>query len=729
MATMTLALTEQYPEEMERREVYDLDFATDLKEVLKQLAVNARDSTEREKWKKQSVLLALYSKKTENINEVITRYGLGKRMKHEEKNIGRLVAEGGVGLQTFCRDVRNALGGHYYHDLDIVNALPTILSQMCAKRGWLCDHLNRYIESREEVISDVMDLLRREGSVREEDLRSVAKERVIAIYTGGSADGLTPFVRQMAEEAFRIRGNILNAYGDDLKWIPKNIVNRAGKAVSWVYQTEERKCLMAIARALEARGRRMDVFIHDGGLVRKREGEAEFPKAMLREIEEDVFRETGYRVALAVKPMTTSLERTGGTDNEYAERKRQFEETGWKGGIYFKIRHPAVFGCVLLDKDNEYAPMTKSDLIQNEEDNLLGDGEPFIKRWLADPSKKEYLRVDFAPKINLPDNVFNLFKGFANVPMEGGDLSSFYEILNIIGNHDAGVVEWLVKWFAHIVQKPSQKTNVCIVVQGKQGVGKDTFFDAVVGGVLGKSHYFSTTSPENNVFAKFNSAIENRIVVKFEEANFHTNNANKEKLKGLITGDDIPIEHKGMKTYTIKNVVNVVMTTNNQVPVVLEDEERRMVLLKASEERRNDREYFGQLRQRMAQNLSAFHHYLLNLDLTEFDPAKNRPLTEFYNDTRQCFIPYHARWLQRQIILNDGGGSNFRWSAHTLYTQMKENSPFSLTETTFGRDMRDNYVDTGVIQKHRVGAGNEYRVEDIPRLREFLEQKGWWVDY
>jgi hypothetical protein len=60
---------------------------------------------------------------------------------------------------------------------------------------------------------------------------------------------------------------------------------------------------------------------------------------------------------------------------------------------------------------------------------------------------------------------------------------------------------------------------------------------------------------------------------------------------------------------------------------------------------------------------------------------------------------------------------------------MKENSPFALTETTFGRDMRDNYVDTGVIQKHRVGAGNEYRVEDIPRLREFLEQKGWWVDY
>ena len=728
MATTTLALSEQCPDEMVRREVYDLDYARDLPSLLKQLATNAPTPAEREKWKKQSILLNLYIKKTENINEVLTRYVLGRKARHEETNIGRLTAEGGIGLQTFCRDVRNALGGAYYHDVDIVNSLPTILSQLCDKRGWSCPLLKRYIETREEVIEEVVELLRREGNIAEPDLRKTAKDRIIALYTGGSAEGLTPFVRELGEEAYRIRGNILTMYADDIKWLAKH-TNRAGKAVAWVYQTEERKCLMAVARALEARGRRMDVFIHDGGLVRKREGEAELPKVLLREVEEEVFRETGYRIALAVKPMTTSLERTGGTDNEYAERKRQFEETGWKGAIFFKIRHPSQFGCIQIRKNNEFELKTKACLLQNEENNILSDGTPFLKLWLADPNIKEYERIVFKPKVETPDYEFNTFTGFANIPKEGGDLSSFYEMLGLIANHDEAVMKWLELWLAHIIQKPSQKTLVSIVVQGEQGVGKDTFFDVVVGGILGKTHYFSTTSPENNVFAKFNSTLEGKIVVKFEEANFQTNATNKEKLKGWITEDDIWIENKGLKPYQLDNIINIVMTTNKGVPVVLEENERRMVLLKASDEKRNDRAYFGQLRARMTENLSAFHHHLLNLDLSNFHPANDRPITDYYHDVRQSFTPYHARFFQRQIIANDGATNELRWTAFLLHNQMKEGVGYPLTEKAFGIEMRDIYVKAGVIEKHRIGAGNEYRVRDIPALRAFLEAKGWWVDY
>jgi hypothetical protein len=472
----------------------------------------------------------------------------------------------------------------------------------------------------------------------------------------------------------------------------------------------------------------MDVFIHDGGLVRKREGEAELPKVLLREVEEEVFRETGYRIALAVKPMTTTLERTGGTDNEYAERKRQFEETGWKGAIFFKVRHPSQFGCIQLRKNNQFELKTKACLLQNEENNILSDGTPFLKLWFADPNLKEYERIVFKPKVETPDYEFNTFKGFANIPKEGGDLSSFYELLGLIANHEDAVVDYLVKWLAHIVQKPSQKTDVCIVVQGEQGVGKDTFFDVVVGGILGDTHFFSTDCPENNVFAKFNSTLEGKIVVKFEEANFQTNANNKERLKGLITGKEINIENKGLKPYPLDNIINIVMTTNKGVPVVLEETDRRYILLKASDEKRNDRAYFGQLRKRMEENLSAFHHHLLNLDLSEFDPPRDRPLTDYYHDVKQSFTPYHARFFQRQIIANDGA-TELRWTAFLLHNQMKEGVGYPLTEKAFGIEMRDVYVRAGVIEKHRIGAGNEYRVRDIPALRAFLEAKGWWVDY
>jgi len=273
---------------------------------------------------------------------------------------------------------------------------------------------------------------------------------------------------------------------------------------------------------------------------------------------------------------------------------------------------------------------------------------------------------------------------------------------------------------------------VCIVVQGKGGVGKDTFFDEVVGKILGATHYYSTKSPENDVFAKFNSAMENKLVIKFEEANFHTNASNKEKLKGVITEERTNIEHKGMKPYRIQNLINIVMTTNNRVPAVIEETgDRRLVLLKASEERMNDRKFFGQLRERMSQNLSAFHHYLLNIDLTGFDVVEERPLTDYYHDVKQSFVPYHAKFFQTLILRNDGDRDEVRWTAIELFHYMKESVPasFALNPTAFGVDMRDNYVFDGVIEKRRLAVGNEYRVPSIKALREYLERKGWWVDY
>ena len=61
---------------------------------------------------------------------------------------------------------------------------------------------------------------------------------------------------------------------------------------------------------------------------------------------------------------------------------------------------------------------------------------------------------------------------------------------------------------------------------------------------------------------------------------------------------------------------------------------------------------------------------------------------------------------------------------------MKEGAPaeLRLNETKFGRDMRNVYVDTGIIAKERKGNYNEYRA-NVTRLREFLVEKDWWVDY
>jgi hypothetical protein len=500
-----------------------------------------------------------------------------------------------------------------------------------------------------------------------------------------------------------------------------------GKGMSYFFQTEERRVLLALDRALVKRGRSLDVLIHDGGLVRKKEGEVAFPPRLLTELEADVTAEIGYAIRLAVKPLETTIERNGDALSEYADKKKQFEETGWKGAVHFKLRHPP---CFIALRNDAMEQMSKGDLEQNEQNNVLSDGTPFTKKWLVDPTMKEYQKVGFYPKQDAPEGQFNVWRGFVNEPAEG-DYSAFQEVLQIIANGDQRVFDYIENYFAHIIQKPFKRTNVSIVVQGEQGVGKDSYFDAIGYGVLGREYYYSTKSPENDVFAKFNSALARKLVVKFEEADFKTNKENASKLKGLITEIEVQIEKKNKDPINLNNLTNIVMTTNNDVPVVLEETDRRFVLIQASSEKRTDTEFWkrihcGEKNIHLPEVCSAYHHYLLHKDISTFDP-KDRPITQLYRDVKQTFTPYHARYFQRTLELDPERTETLEWSAHTLFSAMKQSAPLSLnlSETRFGRDMR---LYEGVVAKHKQSYSNLYRT-DPTELRNFLLQKGWWVDY
>lgn len=694
-------------EECEKTEMFDVEFARQLK--------NDPNIP-----KEDRLRLSRYTKRCENVNHVKVGYKLGRKVRSESVNIGRLIAEKGESLQCFPHDIRAALAERYYWDIDVVNAQPTLILQYCEKAGLECMALRRYVECREAVLDE---MVRNLGIERWE-----AKKRVVSLYFGGSSEGLTPFLtRDLQPEARRIVENVWKTNYDTLKWLKKE-PNHMGRGMAYIFQTEERKVLLAIDRALTKRGRSMDVLIHDGGLVRKKDGETEFPSRILKEVEADVKAETGYTIRLALKPLETTIEREGDADGDYKEKKRQFEETGWKGAIHFKVRHPP---CFIALCDDAMEQMCKGDLEQNEQNNILADGTPFTKKWLTDPEMKEYQKVVFAPKQEVPEGCFNVWRGFRNQPKEG-DYSPFQEVLRILSNGDPKVFDYIENYFAHILQKPYQRTDVSIIVQGEQGVGKDTYFDGI-GGILGDEYYHSTKTPENDVFAKFNSTIARKLVIKFEEADFKTNKENASKLKGLITEEKTLIEKKNKDPIKLDNLANILMTTNHDVPVVLEETDRRFVLIQASSEKRGDTEFWKRIHGGMGSKLSkrtdvcsAYHHYLLHKDISTFNPH-DRPITQFYKDVKQSFIPYHARYFQRTLELDPERTETLEWSAHTLFSAMKQSAPVSLnlSETRFGRDMR---LYESVLTKQKQSHSNLYRT-DPAALRTFLVQKGWWVDY
>jgi hypothetical protein len=238
----------------------------------------------------------LYKNRT-NGNRHETRYKLGKDIKHEDA--GRFHAVHAEGLQCLSRDCRSALAQRYYWDVDMWNAQPVLLEQLAIKHGWSCPQLTHYNASRDDYIAELMEQM---GIERWE-----AKEKVCRLMFGGSASGMSAFfINDLQPEVGSLMRNVYKEYA---KVYPSSAKRGERSLMAMVLQTIERKCLLAMDVSLTKQGRSLDVYIHDGGLVLKKDGETRMPDAILRQAEEDIFATEGFKVRLAVKELKTTLER------------------------------------------------------------------------------------------------------------------------------------------------------------------------------------------------------------------------------------------------------------------------------------------------------------------------------------------------------------------------------------------------------------------------------------
>lgn len=691
----TTTITETSPDiSITKTELFDVEFA---RWIVENKAIPKDDRT----------MVSRYLKNRVRGNEHDTTYKLGKLCKGEF--LGRFCAIRGESLQCFSRDIRNALAMKYYWDIDMINAQPVILSQYCEKQGWVCDALKKYVAQREEMLTLISDACNIE--------RWEAKQRVVSILFGAGVDGDMPaFFRE--DFAREMRSVMKNNWSSQFKWLEKQ-PNPYGRAIAYTLQTEERKCLMAMDKSLLRHKRSFDVLIHDGGLVRKKMSESCFPESLLREVEKDVLAETGYSISLSVKPMATSLEmETDGTEEEYKQMKEDFEKS------HFKVELPFTF--VRLD-GKEMHQYNQTELQGCYGNLLLSDGSSFIAKWLKDPQMRTYKTLIYRPKQQTPDNTFNIFTGF-EVEATAGDVSVIRDVLRLVSGDDPVMMEYIENWCAWILQKPCEKTKTAIVVSGEQGVGKDTYFD-FIGELMGRQFFLNTSRPEEDIFGKFNGHLKKVLLVKCEEAQYLVNKQNGETLKSLITTDKQAFQDKGAKTITLDCFFNFVMTTNQEVPVPIEQTNRRYVLVRASSEKRGDHAYWKRVHTELAkpETKSAYMDYLLKKDISNFNPVEF-PETEYYQEVKQSFAPYHAKWFQEFVCRQGEEGENVEYSftASDLLRQMKEGLRFDLNATQLGRALK--VYPPEVLNKKSTKFANTYTMTSGNAMRDFLIKQKWWVE-
>ncbi len=250
-------------------------------------------------------------------------------------------------------------------------------------------------------------------------------------------------------------------------------------------------------------------------------------------------------------------------------------------------------------------------LYKDNERYFEGDREVGIgDLWLRHPDRRDYSGIVFAPAgwgpggavaPDIPPAWYNLWKGYTVDPAPFYDdprdharhfPTLFDHILRNVARGDRDLARYVWGWFAHMIQRPTERPGVGLVLRGKQGSGKTSPGD-IIGGLLGE-HYVLIDHPEHLV-GKFNPHMVKCLFLQADEGFWAGDKTAEGRLKGMLTSRSHQIEKKGVDPVSIRNYIRLLVSSNNAWVVPAGLEERRWAVLDVGNDNMQDRAFFAQM--------------------------------------------------------------------------------------------------------------------------------------
>ena len=279
-----------------------------------------------------------------------------------------------------------------------------------------------------------------------------------------------------------------------------------------------------------------------------------------------------------------------------------------------------------------------------------------IKLWLKDSRRRKHKEIDFNPRfVGHTRKMFNNWTGFAITPDAAAAWAAENDweaavqpftdhILTIWCKGVDAHFEYVLNWYAWILQFPWDKTRTSISVKSRlEGVGK-TLVDEKFGEILGD--WYLEVSDENQVLGNFTSSLANKLLVVMDEAVFGGDKKAHGKLLSTITGAKQKIECKGVDAIFVDSYINVRQNSNKEFFAYTQDGSRRPFMLEASNALGSimtpeTTAYFTKI---AATPPEALAHMLYTRDLSGTN-IRQFPQTELYRDQVIRSLPaFRAFW-------------------------------------------------------------------------------------
>ena len=320
-----------------------------------------------------------------------------------------------------------------------------------------------------------------------------------------------------------------------------------------------------------------------------------------------------------------------------------------------------------------------------------------VNAWMIYDSgiNKNYLMKDGLRFFDERKNIFSVFGGYDFKRSDYVDTNKIELFLNhvrdVIARGDDVVYEYILNWFAFILQKPSDKTEVAIVITGKEGTGKNAFTN-VLSKLLGRYANPNLTNI-SHIVGRFNGALEDKkLIVCNELSSADTNKyLNSDALKSVITDRTVNIEAKGVDARLRENVVNLILVSNHFGPVRITADDRRYLIIETSDEKCKQFDYFKRLFESFNDEFyDALFSFFMNRDISGFNPRaipeteEKKELIEFNKSSYEMFFEEREEEFERGWICSDCYRAYAEWAREMGFVVCAAN--------TFGAKMR------GIVQ-------------------------------
>ena len=267
---------------------------------------------------------------------------------------------------------------------------------------------------------------------------------------------------------------------------------------------------------------------------------------------------------------------------------------------------------------------------------------PLANYWLGHKQRRQYEGIEFAPGGAQP-GYYNLWRGFSVEP-RAGDCSLFLKHLEEnCAQGDTFLYNWIVGWFAQIVQQPTVKPGTALCLRGKQGVGKTKV--GQVFGSLFEDHYELVADPRY-IVGQFNAHLAQLLLLHADEAFWAGDKRAEGKLKDLVTGLRHWLEFKRVDPISVQNLIRLFVTGNQDWLAPAGFGERRFAVMDVGEAHMKDIAYFVAIDKEMDEGgREALLHHLLNFDLSQLDLRVIPNTKALVEQIIETATPEQAWWL------------------------------------------------------------------------------------